>query len=311
MLRGIYTAATAMSLSMQKMNVFAQNLSNSSTTGYKKKTYSVHSFKDMMVNLPDVNNAKRKQELVPIATGSYIDQAGVRQKQGRLRQTGNTLDLAVKGEGKYFQLELNPEIAGTKKSYTTTRDGQFMLNKDNYIVNQNGDMLLDTNGDRIRLMNNNPNTKAPVDPNKQESSIPMNALRIDATGRIFDTRQATAANPNPAALAQIRLVDFNAGPPVQGDNRGQMMEILKKYGLELPKDDTLLANSNLPVDLQANPGTENMSILQGYIEESNVDITSEMIAMMMTSKDYDMSQKIISTEDKVLDKTINEMGRLQ
>ena len=44
---------------------------------------------------------------------------------------------------------------------------------------------------------------------------------------------------------------------------------------------------------------------------SNVDITSEMVGLMMTSKDYDMSQKLIGAEDKVLDKTINEMGRLQ
>lgn len=311
MLRGIYTAATAMSLSMQKMNVFAQNLSNSSTTGYKKKMYSVHSFKDMMVNLPDVNEAKRKQELVPIATGSYIDQAGVRQKQGRLRQTGNVLDLAVKGEGKYFQLEVNPAVSGAQKTYTTTRDGQFVVNKNNYIVNHNGDFLLDTAGERIRLMKDNPNTKAPVDPNKQETSLPPNVIRIDEMGRIFDTRQASAKNPNPAPLAQIRLVDYNAGPPVQGDNRGQMLEILKKYGLELPKDNQLLANYGLPVDVAKNPDAERMSIHQGFIEESNVDITSEMIAMMMTSKDYDMSQKIISTEDKVLDKTINEMGRLQ
>jgi flagellar basal-body rod protein FlgG len=53
------------------------------------------------------------------------------------------------------------------------------------------------------------------------------------------------------------------------------------------------------------------TLKQGYLESSNVDITQEMISLMMTSKDFDMSQKLIAAEDKILDKTINEMGRLQ
>lgn len=127
MLRGIYSAASAMNLSMQKMNLFAQNLSNSQTSGYKKKTYSVHSFEDMMVQLPDVQKAKKRNEEMPIATGSYIDGAGVKQAQGRLRQTGNALDLAVKGEGLYFQLEVNKgqQQGGEKKLYHHTRRSLF------------------------------------------------------------------------------------------------------------------------------------------------------------------------------------------
>lgn len=303
MLRGIYSAANAMNVSMQKMNLFAQNVSNSQTTGYKKKTYAVHSFEDMLVNIPDPQNVKRKQESLPVATGSYIDSAGVRQTQGRLRQTGNVLDLALKGEGIYFQLEVNPSSlpANSEKVYTTTRDGQFTLNQNNYLVNHNGDYVLDGQNQRIRLMLNNPNTQAPVDPNLQVPSLTSNLLKIDNKGQIFDTRQPN--NP----LAQIKLVEYNVESP-QVDDRTQMMAILKKYGLELPKDDDLLETYALPTNADGEPKVD---VLQGYVEQSNVDITSEMIMMMMTSKDYDMSQKIISTEDKVLDKTINEMGRLQ
>lgn len=303
MLRGIYSAANAMNVSMQKMNLFAQNVSNSQTTGYKKKTYAVHSFEDMLVNIPDPQNVKRKQESLPVATGSYIDSAGVRQSQGRLRQTGNVLDVALKGEGIYFQLEVNPSAlpANAEKTYTTTRDGQFTLNQNNYLVNHNGDYVLDGQNQRIRLMLNNPNTKAPVDPNNQVPSLPSNLLKIDNKGQIFDTRQPN--NP----LAQIKLVEYNA-EPTQVDDRSQMMAILKKYGLELPNDNDLLETYTLPTNANGEPKVD---VLQGYVEQSNVDITSEMIMMMMTSKDYDMSQKLITTEDKVLDKTINEMGRLQ
>lgn len=303
MLRGIYSAANAMNVSMQKMNLFAQNVSNSQTTGYKKKIYAVHSFEDMLVNVPDPQNVKRKQESLPVATGSYIDSAGVKQNQGRLRQTGNALDVALKGEGIYFQLEVNPAALppNSEARYTMTRDGQFTLNQDNYLVNHNGDYVLNGQNQRIRLMLDNPNTQAPVDPNNQVPSLPANLLKIDNKGQIFDTRQPN--NP----LAQIKLVEYTTGPN-QVDDRDQMLAILRKYGLELPDDNDLLESYAIPTTPDGEPKVD---VLQGYVEQSNVDITSEMIMMMMTSKDYDMSQKLITTEDKVLDKTINEMGRLQ
>lgn len=305
MLRGIYSAANAMNVSMQKMNLFAQNVSNSQTTGYKKKIYAVHSFEDMLVNVPDPQGVKRKEESLPVATGSYIDAAGVKQSQGRLRQTGNALDVALKGEGIYFQLEVNPATlpANAEKTYTMSRDGRFTLNQNNYLVNSTGDYVLNGEGQRIRLMLDNPNTQAPVDPNRQEASLTSNLIKIDNKGQIFDTRQ-----PN-APLAQIKLVEYTTGPTNnEVDNRDQMLAILRKYGMELPDDSDLLPSYALPTTPDGEPRVD---VLQGYVEQSNVDITSEMIMMMMTSKDYDMSQKLISTEDKVLDKTINEMGRLQ
>lgn len=305
MLRGIYSAANAMNVSMQKMNLFAQNVSNSQTTGYKKKIYAVHSFEDMLVNIPDPQGVKRKEESLPVATGSYIDAAGVKQTQGRLRQTGNALDVALKGEGIYFQLEVNPATlpANAETTYTMSRDGRFTLNQNNYLVNGTGDFVLNTQGQRIRLMLDNPNTQAPVDPNRQEASLTSNLIKIDNKGQIFDTRQ-----PN-APLAQLKLVEYAVGPNGDTlDNRDQMLAILRKYGMELPDDSDLLPSYALPTTPDGEPKVD---VLQGYVEQSNVDITSEMIMMMMTSKDYDMSQKLISTEDKVLDKTINEMGRLQ
>lgn len=303
MLRGIYSAASAMSLSMQKMNLFSQNLSNSQTTGYKKKTYSVHSFQDMLVNVPKIDG--QKGEKIRVATGSYIDDAGVRQRQGRLKPTGNSLDLAVMGEGAYFQLEVNdPKAAeqGADPRYTITRNGNFKINAQNYLVNQSGDYVLDTNNQRIRLLKDNNRTDQAANANQQEATLAN--VYIDKLGRIQGSTNAVSNQPT-----QIKLVNYVDDPNLQPDQRAEMQQILKKYGLNMPLDSELLQSLD-PLAATAADG-DKVSIQQGYLESSNVDITSEMIMMMMTSKDYDMSQKIISTEDKVLDKTINEMGRLQ
>lgn len=291
---------------MQKMNLTSQNISNSQTAGYKKKTYAIHSFKDMLVQLPETDKE------LPVALGSYIDNAGVRQNQGRLKQTGNALDLAVMGEGAYFQLELNrgPNAPQDQEPrYTITRNGSFRIDNDNYLVNASGDYVLDTNNQRIRLMLDNQATNQPPIPNQPQQSLSADLLQIDKYGRIFDLR---SNQPR----AQIKLVEWTNDPTVV-DDRAELMQIMQKYGLDLPRDSELLQNLDplQPLNAPAQPGQEPpetpFSLHQGYVEESNVDITSEMIMMMMTSKDYDMSQKVISAEDKLLDKTINEMGRLQ
>lgn len=310
MLRGIYSAAGAMSLSMQKMNLFAQNLSNSQTMGYKKKIYSVHSFEDMLVQLPYQTDPDKK---LAVATGSYIDTPAVNQKQGRLQQTGNALDVALLGENVHFQLQTTTGPtgvpAGTQR-YSITRDGRFIINEQNYLVNQNGDYVLDTNNQRIRLTRDRNLANQPYNPQQPVPSMMGNQIKIDQFGRIFDL----AEGANAPARAQIKLVNWTDNPN-QPDDRQAMLELMKKYGISMPRDSQVLQSLNpLPPVLQgapANPNAAPVKVLQGQIEGSNVDITTEMINLMMTSKDFDMSQKIISAEDKVLDKTINEMGRLQ
>ena len=289
---------------MQKMNLFSQNLSNSQTTGYKKKVYSVHSFQDMVVNIPKIDG--QKSEKIKVATGSYIDDAGVRQQQGRLKPTGNPLDLAVTGEGAYFQLEVNDPNAAESadKRYTITRNGNFKINAQNYLVNQNNDYVLDTNNQRIRLLKDSNRTDQAANPNQQQPTMANNNIFVDKMGRIQGT-----TNPSTGQPTQIKLVNYVDDPNLQPDKRVEMQQILKKYGLNMPLDSELLKSLD-PLAATTADG-DKVAIQQGYLESSNVDITSEMIMMMMTSKDYDMSQKIIAAEDKVLDKTINEMGRLQ
>ena len=62
--------------------------------------------------------------------------------------TGNTYDLALSGEG-FFAIEFTNKAGETSTKYT--RAGQFALNKDGYLVTQDGDYVLDTQNRRIKL----------------------------------------------------------------------------------------------------------------------------------------------------------------
>ncbi|PKM94903.1 MAG: flagellar basal-body rod protein FlgF [Firmicutes bacterium HGW-Firmicutes-1] len=51
-------------------------------------------------------------------------------------------------------------------------------------------------------------------------------------------------------------------------------------------------------------------IAQGFIENSNVSSIEEMIHMINVMRTYEANQKIITTYDATLDKSVNEIGRL-
>ena len=56
---------------------------------------------------------------------------------------------------------------------------------------------------------------------------------------------------------------------------------------------------------------ENISVQNGYIEQSNVNPTGEMIKMIMSLRRFESAQKAIQFMDEITSKMVNEVGRLQ
>ena len=52
------------------------------------------------------------------------------------------------------------------------------------------------------------------------------------------------------------------------------------------------------------------AIEQGYTEQSNVNVVSEMVNMIAITRAYEANQKIIKTVDTMLDKSVNSVGKL-
>jgi flagellar basal-body rod protein FlgF len=51
-------------------------------------------------------------------------------------------------------------------------------------------------------------------------------------------------------------------------------------------------------------------VLQGYLEGSNVDLSSEMVNMITVSRNYEANQRMVSMLNDTLQKTVNEVGRV-
>lgn len=150
MLKGLYTAYTGMINEQHRMDTMTNNLANANTVGYKKEGATSQSFdsvlalkiKDESIGLQNVKRLGYNNPGVKIGE-NYTDYT-----QGSFRVTDNTYDLALAGEG-FFVIEFTNKAGETSTMYT--RAGQFTLNREGYLVTEDGDYVLDTQNRRIQL----------------------------------------------------------------------------------------------------------------------------------------------------------------
>ena len=127
MYKGIYIALSGAMLKSRNMDIFAQNIANANTTGYKKERIS---FRDYIIPVDNIPGYRPDGRVMTELSGIVTDFS-----EGSLIMTDNPLDLAINGEG-FFALE------GDRY----TRNGNFRINSDGYLVNQDGVKVLGDGG---------------------------------------------------------------------------------------------------------------------------------------------------------------------
>ena len=98
MIRGIYTATSALNLQELKQEVWANNIANLDTPGFKKELTWAEAARE--ANLFRFLGSQNPYSLGRMTAGV---QPGTEKltdfSPGRLEETGNYLDLAIEGEG--------------------------------------------------------------------------------------------------------------------------------------------------------------------------------------------------------------------
>jgi flagellar hook protein FlgE len=122
-----YTSLTGLNAATAQLGVTSNNIANVGTTGFKR---SRADFGDIFSSSPLQNSASN------IGQGVSLKQVSQVFSQGNVSTSGNSLDLAITGDG-FFPLR-SPD--GLQQVYT--RNGSFMLNDQNNVVNSAGQRLL-------------------------------------------------------------------------------------------------------------------------------------------------------------------------
>ncbi|HWI65837.1 MAG TPA: flagellar hook-basal body protein [Symbiobacteriaceae bacterium] len=137
MLRGIYTSASGMLADQRRLDVVANNLANAGTTGFKRETTVSKSFTDFIVErINDGNLASRTlpSQIGRLGIGTYVVNTATRLTTGSLQPTGNSLDVAITGDG-FFAVN-------TPQGIRYTRQGSFRQSGDGTLVTPEGHQVL-------------------------------------------------------------------------------------------------------------------------------------------------------------------------
>jgi flagellar basal-body rod protein FlgG len=136
MFRSLYTAASGMMAQQMNLDNIANNLSNSSTAGFRRRRLQ---FQDLLYqNLVMPGAAATQQTTVvaglQIGLGTRAAASEIVQMQGDYSMTGNPLDLTVQGQG-FFQVTL----PSGETAYT--RSGAFHLDAQGNVVTSEGNPI--------------------------------------------------------------------------------------------------------------------------------------------------------------------------
>jgi len=122
-----YTSLSGLNAATAQLGVTSNNIANTSTVGFKRSTAD---FGDVFATSP-LQNAS-----TTIGQGVTLKQVKQDFAQGDMITSSNTLDLAISGSG-FFPLTSQD---GLQNIYT--RNGSFMMNDQNNVVNAAGQKLL-------------------------------------------------------------------------------------------------------------------------------------------------------------------------
>lgn len=256
MIRGLYTAVSGLVTLESKQANISNNIANANTTGYKSDNLIMKSFDEVMLQNKDkvVNGRNVRQQLGTISLGAKVDTVNTAFTQGVLKNTDKQTDFAIEGRG-FFIIQKGNEIV-------YTRDGNFKVGTDGYLMN--------TSGDKVLGVNKNTGAIEPI-------FVGADKIVIDNENNIYVGDRATHT------LGTADFEDYNS---------------LKKIGDNYYSGDNAVLNANV-------------SVTQGALETSNVDVTTEMVDMITTMRSFETNQKIFQMLDETLDKAANQIGSVR
>jgi len=266
------TASNTMNQLQKQMDIIANNMANSQTTGYKKQRAT---FGELMYQ--QYNNQRNLEEevnrLTPngirVATGARVAQVQTVLTLGSIVQTDRALDFALTEPNQFFKV-LAPK--GNEMAVHYTRDGSFYLSP----VNANEVQLVTSEGYQVLDENNNP-----IIFNGNLKNVNLNP-----NGQIVFSDEAGNNATFNLGIAQIHKPQTMARV---GDNLMTVPDNLAELGVT--EADLL---ENLAGNLRGQIGLKNQAI-----EQSNVDIGEEMTNLLQTQRAYQLQGRAITIADQM------------
>ncbi len=324
MIRGLYTAASGMLALQRRQETLANNLANINTAGFKEDEGVIRSFPEQLISrirdkqAPDIQGwpSIPGQPVVigTLHTGAYMSEALPNFAQGDIEQTDQPYDVALTDNlpvdpntpftvnDKPVQPRLFFSVARiTDPQQLTqpvdpaniryTRNGNWSVNSEGYLVTSSGYYVLDQANQPIKL----------------NGRTGPNGELLDAGRGVKITSSGEILIPDPNGPEGTYLPNDPTAPLRLG-----LKVVNNPYQLVREGNDVYRwAGDGQPADVDNDPELSRYYTLrQGWLERSNVDATRTMTDMMTVLRAYEANQRVITTLDQTMDKAANEIGRV-
>ncbi|MGP7817062.1 flagellar hook-basal body protein [Niallia sp. 01092] len=266
--RTMLTATNTLTQLQKQMDTISNNIANVDTNGYKKKNAT---FTDLLFQQfnnqenADLEVSRLTPNGIRQGVGAKVAQSQTVMSQGSLKTTDRSLDTAFTKEGQLYRVLVNN---GQSSEVQYTRDGAFYLTpvseNENMLVTKQGYAVLDETNNPI-LLNNN-----------------VNEYKLSATGTLT------------AALSNGQEQNVNLG--VSYANYPQLLEKKGDNLYGLPGN---IENAEALTDLDG-PLRGQIAVQQHTLENSNVDISKEMVNLLTTQRSYQFQSKSITIADQMM-----------
>ena len=266
MLQSMFSGVSGLRTHQRRMDVIGNDIANVNTPGYKQSDVS---FKEAFVNTLRAPSPGTPGQQVGLGVqlGSITrDFSG-----GILMETGIASNPGISGDGFFI---VGEPVAGGNDFYS--RAGDFVLDPEpgvgTYLINSEGLRLRGVMGDPADLPG----------ATMEDIILPEDttAFNIGLDGMIY----ASSGGATPVAIGRVGIATF-----------------ANNNGLEAIGGNIFRATDAAGLRDYVNPGGDGVGqTVQGYLENSNVDLAKEFTEMIITQRGFQANSRSITTSDEML-----------
>lgn len=303
MLRSMYAGISGLKNFQTKLDVIGNNISNVNTYGFKKgRTIFSDLYSQTVSGASSATGTRGGVNPKQVGLGSQLAAIDTLHTAGSTQFTGNTLDLAIEGDGFFIVGESTPtKNALSNPSYT--RAGNFYLDNKGYLVDSNGMYLFanvpstidnGTTGVNVTTPNYTADTAFPEASSTATPTFITKPIRIPT-----NAQSMSVANDGKITFVDSQGILRIAGQlsVAKFSNPGG----LEKQGSNYFKSSSNSGEALLGKATQSGIGT----IKSGSLEMSNVDLSEEFTEMIVAQRGFQANTRIITTSDEILQELVN------
>ena len=274
MMRGMFSAISGLKNHQVMLDVTANDIANVNTIGYKSARTT---FKDSLTQLQrgasGSSGANGGTNAAQVGLGVGLGSIDNLMGAGALQTTGNSLDVAIQGEGFFRVAPTVAPAVPAPADIQYTRAGNFTTNQDGYLLTQDGYYVVGKN----------------------------------AAGGADQLLQVPAGASN-VTVAQDGSVTYipSTGGARQSAGFISLATFQNAAGLERAAGNRWIPSANSGAEQADVVGVGGRgTTTAGAIEMSNVDLASTFTSMITAQRGFQANSRVISTSDEMLQDLVN------